>query len=872
MSAWIYARLLVCFPVDFRARFGASMVATFTQGMATRRGLARLRFLARAYAGAVTSGIAERAAAPRTSRPVVDRLAEGAHDVRIALRMMRRQPGLSAMSIVTLAVGIASTASVFSLLDAALFRPVALPDSGRLVAIRTTVAGNTGSSAHDDVRDWIAQSKSFDALAAIRAQTANRTGLDTPATVRGGFVVGDFFAMAGVAPAIGRALGPVDHDPASPPAVVITDVIWRRHFQAAPDVLGRVMQLNNIQFSIVGVMPAGFSFPYDGIDAFMPVRFHTGTMSRSARSVAAFGRMKPGVSVAQAQTELAAIEAGLAATFPATNEGRGVIVTGLHEWLTSDMREQLTIIFALVIVLLIAACANVTSLQIGAAARRRSEIGVRVALGAGRARVARQLVTEHLVLAAVAGVLGVLGARLIVPVATQYAQVVPSFNIYGLDRVAVDARVLVFAAVITVLAGLASGVMPAWHWARHAPVNSLRATGRAIGERRLTRTRTVLVIGQVGMAAVLLTAGGLLVKSYVAILRVDPGFDATGVWSLEYRLPANKYKSGAVQTAFHDAVAAKIATIPGVRHAAVARALPLSGNGDMIQLRTDRDAPNAPPRTAGFNTVSDGFFAALGIPLIEGRTFDATDHANAPFVTVISKALADRLWPGESAVGRVLVADGTPLRPRVIGVVGDVRHYRLADEPLPMIYGRNVQNAGIFMTVIAKVDGDDSRIADEIKRAVWSLDPDQPVWKVRTLASLVAGASGTTRFMFAALAIFAAAAVLLVAAGLYGVISQGVTERAREIGLRMALGAERRAVLQQVLGAGLKLTLIGLAIGLAGSLGVLRLMEGALYRTSPFDALPYVATAVVLGLIAALACYLPARRAADMDPARVLRD
>ena len=637
--------------------------------------------------------------------------------------------------------------------------------------------------------------------------------------------------------------------------------------------LGRVIQLNNIPFTIVGVMPPGFSFPYDGIDAFMPVRFHTGTMARSARTVAVFGRMKPGVSVAQAQSELGAIEAGLAAAFPDTNNGRGVRVTGLHEWLTSDMREQLTIIFALVLVLLIAACANVTSLQIGAAARRRSEIGVRVALGAGRARVARQLLTEHLVLAAIAGALGVLGARLIVPMAISYAQVAPSFNIYGLDRVAVDGRVLAFTAVITLLAGLASGVMPAWHWARHAPVDSLRATGRAIGERRLTRTRTLLVVGQVGMAAVLLTAGGLLVKSYVAILRVDPGFEADG------RLVAGVPPA-----------CKQIQERPGADHVSRRR-----GGKD----RDDSWRPRMPPwrarcrsaatatssrcfriamrrplrrRQRGFNTVSDGFFAALGVPLIEGRTFDATDHATAPIVAVISKSLADRLWPGESALGRVIVAPGMTLRPRVIGVVGDVRHYRLAEEPLPMIYARNVQNPGIFMTVIAKVDGDATRIADELKRAVWSLDPISRCGRCgrsrRWSPARPARRGSCSRRSRSS----PRAAVLLVAAGLYGVISQGVTERAREIGLRMALGAERRAVLQQVLGAGFKLTIIGLALGLVGSLAVLRLMESALYRTSPFDVLPYVATALVLGFIAALACYLPARRAAGMDPARVLRD
>ena len=877
----LFGALLVCFPAEFRERFGASMLATFRQGVASRHGAGRFRFVLRACLGAMTSGLAERRAARRRALvrsqdaralTIVDRVRDVAQDIRIAIRMMRRQPGISLLSIVTLMVGISASAAVFSLIDAALLRPVALPASQRLVAIETTLNGEAGMSAFEDVRDWIRDSTSFEALAAFRPQTANLTGMEVPVTVRGGFVIGDFFGMAGVHPAMGRALGPADAQPASPPAVVISDLVWRRQFQRDPAVLGRVMYLNNIAFTVVGVMPAGFEFPYDGVDVWMPARFHTGTMSRGARTIVAFGRLKPGVTVNRAQTELAAIAANLAVAYPNTNRGRGVKVVSLHEWLTADMRDQLTMLFGLVLVLLVAACANVASLQVGAAARRRSEIGVRMALGAGRLRVARQLLTEHLVIAAVAGGLAVLVARLIVPAVTRYALAIPTLNVFGLDRVVVDGRVIAFAMAVTIVTGLASGLVPAAHWARQAPGHSIRDSTRTMGERRLTRTRRWLVIGQVAMAAILITAGGLLVKSYLAMLRVDLGFDPAGVWSLEYRLPANKYRDPAAQTAFHDEIAARVAAIPGVRRAAVARGLPLSGNGDLVQALSDRAAPGTESWTVGFNTVSDDYFAAMGVPLLEGRTFEATDRAGAPFVVVISRSLAARLWPGESALGRTIVAVGSPLRPRVIGVVGDLRHYRLAEDPIPMAYARNAQNPGIFMTVVAKVDGVPGTIGEQLKAAVWSVDRDQPVWKVRTLASLVEAATSGTRFLFAALMIFAAAAALLVAAGLYGAISQGVNERGREIAVRMALGAKRRSVLRQVLAAGLTLTSIGLAIGLAGSIAVSRLLEAALYRTSPFDLVPYLATAVVLGAIATLACYLPARVAASVDPARALKE
>jgi putative ABC transport system permease protein len=840
-----------------------------------------VRFALRSCAGALTSGVAERLAQRRRSRlSAADRratgtthaLREAAQDIRLALRVIRRQPAVSGLSIATLAAGIGASAAVFSLIDASLLRPVPLPGSDRLVTIQTTVTGQLGMSAHDDVRDWIAQARTLETIAALRAQTVNLTGLDVPAAVRGGFVLGDFFGMAGVRPAMGRALDDADAHPSAPAAVVINDAVWQRLFHGAPDVLGRVIQLNNVPFRVVGVMPPDFAFPYDGAEVWLPARFHTGTMSRGARTIVAFGRLRAGAGVEQAQAELDAIVANLADAHPATNRGRGVRVVPLHQWLTNDARSPLTALFGLVLVLLAAACANVASLQIGATSGRRAEIGVRLALGASHRRIVRQLLTEYLTLAVVAGLCAVIVARALVPIAVSAASGITAFGVFGLSRVSVDARVLLFALALTVIAGLASGIAPASYWARRSPVSSMGAGGRLAGERRLTRTRRLLVISQVALAAVLITTGGLVVRSYTAILGVDTGFDATGVWSLEYRLPSNKYSDPARQTAFHEEVAARIASIPGVRHGAVARGLPLSGNGDSIQVLSDRDAPGTTPRYVNLNTVSDDFLAAMGIPLLAGRPFDRDDRADVPMVVLVSQSLASLLWPGEDPIGRTLLAYGSTRRARVIGVVGDVRHYRLAEPPPPMVYARHVQNPGIFMTAVAKVEGDAADIGQQLASAVWQVDRDQPVWKIRSLASLVDAAGSGTRFLVAALLVFAMAAALLVASGLYGVVSQGVAERRREIGIRMALGATRRRVVGEVLRSGLVMTLAGLAIGLAASVLVGRAIKGLLYGTAPFDWPPHVAAAVMLGLIAATACYSPARRASRTDPVRALRD
>jgi predicted permease len=374
------------------------------------------------------------------------------------------------------------------------------------------------------------------------------------------------------------------------------------------------------------------------------------------------------------------------------------------------------------------------------------------------------------------------------------------------------------------------------------------------------------------MAAVLLTTTGLLVKSYRAIVRIDPGFRAEHVQTLEYRLPSNKYGDRRQQAIFHQTVVDRAAAVPGVRRAAAARGLPLSGNGDIVGVRTGQMTAGDEPRQVWFNTVTDEYFRALGIPLLQGRTFEPTDDANAPLVTVVSQTFADRLWPGENPIGQMVEITGYPVRPRVIGVVGDVRQFNLMDDVLPAMYAAAAQNPGIFMTLIVQTDVAPESIAGAMRRAVWDVDPDQPVWKERSLASLVDASLVADRFQSAALATFAGAAILLVIAGLYGVVSQSVSRRAREIGVRMVLGANRRTVLRHVLSGGLRLTAVGLGIGLAGALLVSRWMREMLYRTSPLDAAPYVLTLVGLGLVAMVACYLPARRAASVDPNIVLKD
>jgi putative ABC transport system permease protein len=875
---WAFDRALGLYPDDFRRRFGAAMRQALVDRLDIRSGRAgalALAFAVRAVANTAAQGIAERRferARRRTMAAAIGRgkepMRELAQDLRFAVRMIGRRPAVAVLSILTLTLGIGASAAVFSLVDASLLRPLSLPEPDRLVVVMESSKGRPGMVAYDNFVDWQRGSTAFEALTVFRPQSVNLTGLDTPDRVRGGFVTSGFFGVAGVVPALGRALAPADDEPNAAPVAVINETVWRQRFGRAPDILGRQIHLNNVAFTIVGVMPDGFYFPWDGAEVWLPLHFTPGTLSRTAHNLVAFGRLRRGAPVDTGRADLATIATRLARDYPASNEDRGVLVQPLQQWLTASTRTGLEMVFALVLVLLAAACANVTSLQVGATAARRAEMAIRAALGAGRRRLARQLLTEHLLLAALSGVLGVALAAVLVPLAVHAAPA----GLFGLDRVRIDARVVAFSVLVSTLAGVLSGVLPALHWAGRAPAESLRGAGRSVGERWLTRTRGLLVAGQVTMAAVLLTAAGLLVQSYAALVRVDPGFRGDHLLTMEYRLPANKYADPARQTAFHDAVAAEVAKVPGVRRAAVVRGLPLSGNGDIIGYLTVGAAPGADPRSAAFNTVSDDYFRAMGIPLFSGRTFDSRDRADAPPVVVLSRSFAEQAWPGDEAIGQHVVIPGFPVQPTVIGVVGDIRQFGLAEDALPQFYARNAQNPGIFMTLVAETDGDPLALSADVRRALWRVDPDQPVWKIRTLASLVDGATEGSRLLFVALALFSGAAVILVVAGLYGVASQAVSRRAREIGMRLVLGATRADVLKQVLVSGLRPTLVGLAAGLAIAATSARLLGSLLYGVPPASLVPYAATAGILLLVAVLACYMPARRAAALDPAVVLRE
>jgi putative ABC transport system permease protein len=866
---------LFCFPATFRSRFGPAMAQAFQDRLRAHHEahgwLRASLFGFRALADTAASGLAERWTG-RRSRQSEPRSALGtaalSQDIAYAARLIRRRPAVSAAAVLTLAIGTGGSTAIFSLIDAALLKPLPFDQPDQLVNLSQTQNGRQTQVSFENLLDLKRESRTLAAVSPIQAQSVNLTGVAEPDRLRGGFVTSDFFAVTRVAPAFGRPFVPDDDRPGASAVGVLDYAVWRTRFGGDPAVIGRTIALNNAPVTIVGIMPEAFRFPFDAIEVWLPIRQFTGGLSRGERSLFSVGRLAPGFTPAQANDELSAIAARLAETYPDANQGRGLLVEPYQKWLTTGIDLPLGLVFGLVLVLLLVAVSNVTSLQLGASLERRAELGMRLALGASRGRIVRQLLVEHGAIAVIGGALGLGLAAVLVPLAAAGAPI----QIFGLERAHIDWRVALFAIVVTAGAALGSGLVPALLWTSRSSADRLRGLARVTADRRVTRLRSGLVAAQVALAAVLVAASGLIVRSYTGLLRVDPGFEADRVLSMEYRLPRNKYGAPVAQAAFHDEVVSRVRAVSGVEMAGVARALPFSGNGATVGALTDPAEPDSAARPTGMNTVSDGYFAAMGIPLVSGRVFGAVDQASSDPVIVVSRAFADAAWPGQTPLGREVRFTGVPQRPRVIGVVGDVRHSGLDDGLARAVYASNRQNPGIFMTLVARTSGDPMALAPAVRQAIWSIDPDQPVWKVRTLGSLVDRSLDLERFLIGVLGLFGASALVLAVVGLSGVVAQLVAQRSKEIGVRLALGATPSAAGRLVVSAGLTVTAIGLAIGVPLAALVARSMSALLRGASPSDAVVWMIVPSVLGLASVLACLIPAKRAASLDPARILRE
>jgi putative ABC transport system permease protein len=800
-------------------------------------------------------------------------------DIRFGFRSLLKRPGATAIALVTLALGIGVNTAIFSAVDSILLRPLPFKDPERIVSVweQTPSLGiQQNQAAPANFFDLRTQNQSFEALGAYGPLDINLTGSGDPERLDGQLVSANVFSILGVAPALGRTFLANEDQPGQEHVVMLSDALWQRRFNRDPSIINRNIALNGETFTVVGVMPRGFFFPLRETELWVPWAMEPDQASgRGDHYLGIVARLKTGVSIERANSDLAGIGQRLAADYPRTNEGLGFIARSLHRDYVGDLRLPMLILFGAVALVLLIACANVANLLLAQATTRRKEIAIRIALGARRWTIVRQMLVESLLLACGGGLLGVLGAFWGVEALTKF---LPE-SLSKLQGVRLDARVLLFTLGVSVLTAIVFGGLPALLASRTTPGSTLSDVARDMaGGTSGRHVRRLLVVSEVALAVVLLVSAGLLIRSFQLLRQVKPGFNPENALTMRMVLPFPKYAKQEARTAFYDEVLRQVKETPGVEAAGMITFMPLSFSGMNFSFSVEgRTAPsdmNLP--FALFRVISPDYFRAMGIPLLRGRYFEWQDTPNTVAVTVINRRLAEQYWPGENAIGKRLKvgpADSPNAWLTVVGIVGDVRQTGLHEQKLEF-YVPYMQERRSFMAprdLVVRTEEDPAVIAAAVRKAVWSVDKDQPVSNVRTVNEVFSAAISQERFQALMLGLSATLALVLACVGLYGVISYSVVQRTHEIGVRMALGAQPVDVLSLVIRQGMSLTLIGLVIGIVAGTFVTRVLTDMLFGVTPRDPLTFVGVPVLLLIVAFLACYIPARRATKVDPLEALR-
>ncbi len=804
-------------------------------------------------------------------------LEEMAQDARYALRQLRASPRFTLVAVLTLAIGLGASTTIFGIADAVLLRPLPLLAPDRLAIVwEETPSGQAFSVSEPNYLDWAARTRRFARVAAFAGRTTNLMSDAGPEQLVGAAATHGFFPVLGVAPLLGRTFTPEETSPGGDARVaVLSHALWQQRFAGDPRVLERTVQLDGARYRVIGVMPRGFDFPGQ-VQVWTPLAPSMSWPRADRRMDAMIGRLAPGTTEDQARRELSAIAAQLARDHPTSNTDWGARVRPLTEWYVSpEMRARVVTLLVAVGLLLAMACANVASLLLARATARERQMAVRAALGAGRGRIVRQLLTESVLLSLLGGAVGVALAAAAVPLVRRTG----SAAVPLLATMRLDWRVLGFALAACVVTGLVFGLAPAARLARAAsPARRARGgTGPALHALLRSGTRladagamrNVLIVGSVALATLMLVSAGLVGGSFLRLMRVDLGFSSEQVLTGSIVLPEDRYQPAQV-VAFFDRLTERLRGLPGVRAVGATNIAPYGGgNTAMGWAAVGREPANTSEYPiASWRAVTAGYFPALGITLRQGRLYDASD-ASAPRgserTLVISETLARRAWPGESAVGQRLRL-GNGQTARVIGVVSDARLLAVDSAPAPTIYFSQSRFAFTSMWLTIRAAGDPTALTAAVRREVAALDPTLPVARVQPLAQLVSDATAQPRLTVLVFGLFATAALALAAVGLYGLIAFGVAQRTREIGVQLALGAQPRRVVRGVLARGVRLAVLGVAIGGAGAYVAAGALRAILFETEPPDPLTFAAVGAVLLLVAAAASVGPARRAARLDP------
>jgi putative ABC transport system permease protein len=794
-------------------------------------------------------------------------------DLRYALRQLTRSPGFTAVAVLTLGLGIGANTAIFSVVNVVLLRPLPYPEPSRLVSVaERRPNGATNVVSYPNFLDWL-KDGAMESLALGRTLSFNVGGAEGPERVAGALVSADYFTVLGLTPTAGRYFLEGEDTPGKDRVAVIGHGLWQRHFGGDPGVLGRKVTVDGQALTIVGVAPAGFEYPEE-TELWTPISRDEPDLleARGLHAYEVIGRLRAGQTIEAATSRLQALAARLAIEYPASNRRWGVGVTPLQESLVRGLRPTLLLLMGAVAFVLLIASANVAGMMLARGASRRRELAIRATLGAGRRQLVRQLLTETALLTLLGGVLGV---GLAVWGVDALLSLAPE-GLHPTDAAVMDGTVLAFTFGVAALTSVVFGLLPAVQTAKRSGEVSLQESGRTTGGVDRQRTRRLLVAGEVALALLLLVGAGLMIQSFRRLLAVNPGFRTASVVSARLSLPRVGRDTAEVIGFYHELVE-RARALPGVNAAAAVSYLPLSREGARYSFSVEGQPFPEPQQrpSSSFNVVTPGYFGALDIPLLQGRDFNAQDDWDAPAVVVVNRTLASRFWPGESPVGKRLSFDDEPDQPSdwmtVIGVAGDVRHMSLVDEIMPQIYAPEAQVGLEEMALLVRTPVDPATVGPAIRGLVSSLDPEVPVADVHQLTQIRDASISTERFRTLLLGAFGMLALGLAIIGVYGVISYGVLQRTREIGIRVALGAQRGEILRLVIGEGLVTVAGGIVAGLMAGAALSRLLVTLLYHVKPWDPATFASIAVVIAGVALGACILPARRALRVDPATTLR-